>query len=154
MRLTPLALAGLIGLTCTACQQGNLAQKEQKVETTICSQLEAAGAALEQVAALKPSSTVAEAETANQALRQAMTGLEKAETQLEQLRLQNFRTQLKTFQGEVAKVAANKSLTLAQAANELKGKAQPVINARRDLAKAVQCQSESSSPAAGTKKPD
>ena len=149
MRPLPLVVAGLLGLGLTACQKpGNLAEREQKSETAICTQLKAAGTALEQVAALKPTSTVGDAQAADQALSKALQGLEKAETQLETLRQQNFRNQLKAFKADVAKVAADKTLTLQQAAAELKTKAQPVLTAHRDLSKAVQCAPQAGTPSA------
>ena len=92
------------------------------------------------MAALKPTSTVGEATAADRALATALSGLETAEQKLEQLRLQNFQTQLKAFKGEVAQVASNKNQTLEQAAETLKAKAAPVIAARRALSTAVKCE--------------
>jgi hypothetical protein len=77
---------------------------------------------------------------ADRALGSALAALERSEQKLEQLRLQNFRTQLSAFKAEVATVAADKKQTLEQAADELKAKAQPVIEARRALTAAVKCE--------------
>ncbi len=135
-----LALACLISLGAAGCQSRDLAQKEQKAEQQICAQLADAARALEQVAALKPTSTVGEAVAADRALGSALAALERSEQKLEQLRLQNFRTQLSAFKAEVATVAADKKQTLEQAAGELKAKAQPVIESRRALTAAVKCE--------------
>jgi hypothetical protein len=112
------------------------------VEQKICDQLASVGKALEGVAVLSPSSTVGEARKAEQTLASAVAALEASEQKLEDLRLKDFGNQLRSFRGEVAKVAANKSLTLEQAATELKGKAAPVLEARRKLAETVQCEAE------------
>jgi hypothetical protein len=140
MRRPLLALTCLIGLGVAGCQSQDLAKREQKAEQQICTQLGDAAKALEQVAALKPTSTVGEAVAADRALGSALAALERSEQKLEQLRLQNFRTQLSAFKAEVATVAADKKQTLEQAADELKAKAQPVIEARRALTAAVKCE--------------
>lgn len=140
MRRPLIALTCLVSLAAAGCQKQDLAKKEQKTEAQICTQLAAVGQALDQVAALKPSSTVGEAAAADKALATSLASLEKAEQKLEQLRLQNFQAQLKAFKGEVAQVASNKSQTLEQAAEALKTKAAPVIAARRALSAAVKCE--------------
>jgi hypothetical protein len=140
MRRALLAFACLISLGAAGCQSKDLAKKEQKAEAQICAQLADAAKALEQVAALKPTSTVGEAVAADRALGSALAALERSEQKLEQLRLQNFRTQLTAFKADVAAVAADKKQTLEEAADELKSKAQPVIEARRALTAAVQCE--------------
>ena len=146
MRRSLLALSCLLVLTTAGCQRKDLAQKEQQTEAKICAQLAAVGKALEQVAALKPTSTVGEAVAADQALGSALAGLETAEQTLQKLRLQNFQTQLKTFKGEVARVASDKKQTLEEAAQELKTKSEPVIAARRQLSAAVKCAEPASAP--------
>jgi hypothetical protein len=140
MRRPLIALTCLVALAATGCQKQDLAQKEAKTEAKICSQLAAVGKALDQVAALKPTSTVGEATAADRALATALSGLETAEQSLEKLRLQNFQTQLKAFKGEVATVASNKNQTLEQAALTLKAKSVPVVAARRALSAAVKCE--------------
>lgn len=149
MRRPLLALGCLLVLTTAGCQPKDLAKKEQQTEAKICAQLAAVGKALDQVAALKPTSTVGEAVAADQALGSALAGLETAEQTLQKLRLQNFQTQLKTFKGEVARVTSDKKQTLEEAAQELKTKSEPVIAARRQLSAAVKC----AEPAAAPMKP-
>lgn len=149
MRRPLLALTCLLAVAATGCQKQTIAQREQKTEAKICQQLRSVGTALEQVAALKPTSTVGEAAAADKALSTALAGLRKSEQTLEKLRLQNFQDQLKSFEAQVAKVTSNKQETLAQAAIQLKAQAAPVIAARRMLSAAVQCQE----PAAGSAQP-
>lgn len=139
MRSLPLAVALCLGLTAAGCQGGDLAQREETTEATICNELVGVRSALEQVGALTPTSTVAEAQAAEQALGQALEALQSSENQLEKLRVEAFQEQLRTFKDEVAKVTADKDLTLEQAADELKGKAGPVIAARQALSTAVEC---------------
>ncbi|MEB3303650.1 MAG: hypothetical protein VKK99_03545 [Cyanobacteriota bacterium] len=133
-----LALAALTALALGGCQQ-NLTAQKAKTEKLICSQLAAVGQAMEAVGALKPTSTVGEAKKTDQALATALNNLEASQEQLENLRLKAFKTQLRTFRGEVQKVSQNKGLTLEQAANLLKAKAAPVIAARQALTAEVDC---------------
>jgi hypothetical protein len=153
MRPSLLALSCLLAVGVAGCQSKDLAKKELKTEAKICSQLAAVGQALEKVAALKPTSTVGEATAADRSLATALSGLEKAEQTLEQLRLQAFQSQLKTFKAEVAKVASNKGQTLEQAAQQLKTKAEPVIAARRQLSAAVKCEEPAAAAPAAPAKP-
>ena len=139
MRRSLLAASLLVALVAAGCQSQNLAKREQKTEAKICEQLSAVGAALEQVAALQPTSTVGEAQAADKALSTALDKLGQAEQTLEKLRLQAFQTQLKTFKAEVERVSSNQKLTLEEAATVLKAKAGPVIAARKALSTAVKC---------------
>ncbi|MFM8275514.1 MAG: hypothetical protein ACKN89_00750 [Cyanobium sp.] len=139
MRRSLLAASVLVALVAAGCQSQNLAKREQKTEAKICDQLTAVGAALEQVAALKPTSTVGEAQAADKALSSALDQLGQAEQTLEKLRLQAFQKQLETFKGEVTRVTSNKKLTLEEAAMVIKAKTGPVIAARKALSGAVKC---------------
>jgi len=146
MRRSLVALSCLVGLATAGCQ-GDLAQKELKTEGKICDQIAAVGQALDQVSQLQPSSTVGEAKAADQALATALAGLRTSDQTLEKLRLEAFQKQLNGFKAEVSKVTSNKSLTLAQAAADLKVKAQPVIQARRALSASVKCEEAPAAPA-------
>jgi hypothetical protein len=130
--------AGLLALALGGCQQ-NLPEQKAKTEKAICTELAVVGQALEQVAALKPTSTVGEAQAADRALASALTALEASKEQLENLRLKTFKTQLRTFRGEVQRVASNKKLTIEQAAQVLKAKSGPLIAARKALNAEVDC---------------
>ncbi len=141
--------AALVALAIGGCQQ-NLNEQKAKTEKLICVQLAEAGQALERVAALKPTSTVGEAKTADQALATALTKLEASQEKLENLRLKAFKAQLRTFRGEVQRVSQNKGITLEMAANLLKAKAAPLIAARQALTAEVDCVE---TPAAAPTKP-
>jgi hypothetical protein len=155
MKPHTLAILLALGLAAAGCQSGDLSQRQEKAEAKICSQLAAVGTALEQVAALKPTSTVAEAQAADKTLGQSLEALEISENQLEKLRIEAFQKQLRGFRAEVAKVTADKGMTLEQAATDLKGKAAPVIAARKALSGAVQCKDGApmAAPPATTKAP-
>ncbi len=139
MKPHTLAILLALGLAASGCQRADLSQRQEKTEARVCSQLASVGTALEQVAALKPTSTVAEAQAADKALGQSLEALEVSENELEKLRIEAFQKQLRDFRGEVSKVTADKSMTLEQAAADLKGKVAPVIAARKALSGAVQC---------------
>ena len=149
MRRSLLALTCLLALASVGCQKQTIAQREQKTESKICTQLTNVGKALDQVAALTPTSTVGDAEKAQKNLVTALNGLEKSEKALQKARVRELRDQLKTFNKEVDKVAKQKKLTLEQAAQELRTKAQPVIAARQQALAEVECVEE---PAATMKK--
>lgn len=140
MRSSLFAAACLLGLVATGCQQQDMAARKEKTEAKICAQLTEVSQALSTVAQLTPSSTVGEAKDAEMALGTAITNLEASEQKLEALRTKAFQEQLKTFRSEVAQVARNKDTTLEEAAAELKVKVQPVMAARADLSRAVECE--------------
>ncbi len=139
MRRTVLALGAVLALSLAACQKQDTAQMEQKTESQICTQLAAVGTALEKTAALTPQSTVGQAEAANKELGNSLKALAAAEKKLQELRLQDFRKQVKAFRKEVSAVSKSKKLTLEEAAAQLKGKAQPLIAAHRQLSSEVNC---------------
>ena len=139
MRRTILALGAVLSLALAACQKQDTAKMEQKTEGEICTQLAAVGVALEKTAALTPQSTVGEAEAANKELGSSLKALSEEEKKLQELRLQDFRKQVKTFKKDVATVANSKKLTLEEAAGQLKGKAQPLLAAHKQLTAEVYC---------------
>lgn len=138
MRRSFVLVAALLGLGLAGCQQA-LQKSEDILETKVCDNLTAVGKALEQVAALQPSSTVGEASAANQALTRSLQALNQSEALLEKLRLREFRNQLSAFNKEASRIANNKQLTLEEAAAELKTKAGPLITARRQVSARVKC---------------
>jgi transposase len=138
MRRSLLLVAAILGLSLAGCQQA-LQKSEEALEAKICENLTAVGKALEQVAALQPTSTVGQATAANQALTRSLEALNRSEALLEKLRLREFRNQLSAFNKEASRIASNKKLTLEEAAAELKTKAEPVIAARRQVSERVKC---------------
>ena len=146
MRRVPFLAAGLAALAVAACQP--VAQKqpsEQAATTDVCTELTHVAEALEQVSTLKPTSTVGEAQSVNKHLGKALKGLKAAESELEKARLADFQAKLKAFKKEVAKVSKSKSLTLEQAAADLKAKAAPVVAAHKELSAAVKCEAPAKS---------
>ena len=146
MRPSLLAATALLCLGLIGCSK-NPEKAEKKAEGNVCSQLANVGVALEQSAALTPTSTVGEAEAAGKALRKTLKQLKTSETQLEQLRLDDFNAKAKAFRKDVAAVAKDKKMTLEAAAGTLKAKAAPVIAAHKALSASVNCDQPAAAPA-------
>ncbi len=140
MRTSLLAAACLLALVTTACQKQDMAARKEKTEAKICAQLTEVSQALNTVAQLSPASTVKEAKNAEMALGTAITNLVASEQKLEALRTKAFQEQLKIFRSEVAQLASNKDTTLEEAAAQLKVKVQPLMAARAELSRAVECE--------------
>ena len=142
MRRSFAAAAACVSLALVACtpiaKKG--AMDEQEAAGDVCSQLTRVETALATAAALKPTSTVGEAEAAGKDLRKALKGLKKAEGQLEASRLKAFKEQAKAYNKELAAVAKNKGLTLEAAATSLKPKAEAVVAAQKALKAGVNCE--------------
>ena len=139
--LARLSAAAGLSLALAACTPvaNKKAPNEQQATAEVCTQLSQVDAALETAAALKPTSTVGEAEAAGKALRQAVKALKQSENSLEAARLQDLRSKSKAFSKELKAVAKDKKLTLEEAANTLKPKAQEVIAAHQALKAGVTC---------------
>lgn len=150
MRVSPWLVAGLVAVSAAGCRMANLSEKTARTEAKICAQLAAVDSALAKVAALTPSSTVGQAQAANQALSSSMAALETSEQKLATLRWKAFQRQLKTFRHEESRIAADKKLTLEQAASVLKTKAAPVIAARQQLSAEVSCEPAAAAAAPAT----
>jgi vacuolar-type H+-ATPase subunit I/STV1 len=138
MRFAQIFGGTLLALSLVACQQ-NPEKTEKKAEVAVCENLASVGDAIESVQALTPTSTVGDAVKAQKTLATAINKLEKSEESLEKIRVRDLRTQLKTFNEEVEQVSKQSKLTLEQAAQELKVKAQPVIAARQRALAEVEC---------------
>ena len=91
------------------------------------------------VNALTPESTVAQAEKARQSLDQALKTLDVAEEKLGQAEFSEYRDQVQIFRNAVDEIREQKDLTLAEAADQLKGKVAPVIAAREQLMAITVC---------------
>jgi hypothetical protein len=138
MRRSLFLAAALLSLGVAGCRPADQKTGEA-AEAKVCANLAAVGKALEQVAALKPTSTIGEAKAANRSLAGSLEALNASEAMLEKLRLREFRDQLRAFNAEADRVSRNKKLTLEEAAAELKTKAQPVIAARQRMSQQVKC---------------
>jgi len=144
MRRSFAVAAVCLSLALVACspvekKKKNKVATEQQATVDVCDQLTKVGAALEATAALKPSSTVGEAEAAGKQLRAALKGLKQADTTLEEARLADFQKQAQAFNKQLKTVAKEKNLTLEAAAKTLKPQADSVIAAHKELQAAVQC---------------
>ena len=95
--------------------------------------------ALERKVETARKSLVADAEKAGKKLNNALTSLNKAEDQLAKAEVKEYRDQVQRFREAVDEVSKNKDLTLAEAAEQLKGKAAPVVAAREQLAATTVC---------------
>jgi hypothetical protein len=152
MRRSLTVAAACLSLALVACspvekKKKNKVVTEQQATVDVCDQLANVGAALEASAALKPSSTVGEAEAAGKNLRTALKGLKQAETTLEEARLKDFQAKAQAFNKQLKTVAKDKQLTLEEAAATLKPQAESVLAAHKELKAAVQCDGEAAAPA-------
>ena len=153
MRRSLTVAAACLSLALVACSPVEKKAKKNKVVTEqqatvdVCEQLAKVGTALEASAALKPTSTVGEAETAGKNLRTALKGLKQAETTLEETRLKEFQEKAQAFNKQLKTVAKDKKLTLEAAAETLKPQAESVVAAHKELKAAVQCNGASATPA-------
>jgi len=142
LRVLPAVLALTVALA--ACQSP--AKKAVKDEVKVANGVEAVcsargdvDAAVAAVNALTPQSTIGDAEKAGEKLKSALAKLEGAEDQLGKAEVKEYRDQVTIFRKAVDAVSKDKSLTLAQAAEQLKGKAAPVVAAREQLAATTVC---------------
>jgi len=142
LRVLSAALA--LGLALAACQSAEkkAAMDEVKVARgveAVCAAQADVDDAVVAVNALTAESTVAEAEKAGEKLNNALSSLNKAEDQLTKAEVKEYRDQVEIFRQAVDEVSKNKNLTLAEAAEQLKGKAAPVVAAREQLAATTVC---------------
>lgn len=82
---------------------------------------------------------MAQAEKTTKSLDQALKTLSNSEEQLNKAEVSEYRDQVKIFRDAVEEVRKDKDLTLAEAAEQLKGKAEPVIAAREQLMAITVC---------------
>ena len=142
LRVLPAALA--LGLALVACQSAEKKAENDEAKVVhgveaVCAAQSDVDAAVDQVNGLTPDSTVADAQRAGDKLKGALSALNKAEGQLEKAEVKEYRDQVDLFRKAVAEVSNNKDLTLAEAAEQLKGKAAPLLAAREQLASTTVC---------------
>jgi carbamoylphosphate synthase large subunit len=82
---------------------------------------------------------VGEARSAEESLKKALKSLDTAEAELSKAAVAEYRDQVKIFRDAVEDVRRQKDLTLEEAAEQLKGKAAPVIAAREQLDATIEC---------------
>ena len=142
LRVLPAALA--LSLALVACQSAEKRADNDEVKVVngdeaVCASQADVDAAVGQVNGLTPDSTVAEAQQAGDKLKRALAALSKAEGQLDKAEVKEYRDQVDLFRKAVDEVSKNKDLTLAEAAEQLKGKAAPLLAAREQLASITVC---------------
>ena len=142
--LRVLSAALVLGLALAACQSAEKKAAMDEVKLArgveaVCAAQADVDDAVVAVNALTAESTVAEAEKAGEKLNNALSSLNKAEDQLVKAEVKEYRDQVELFRQAVNDVSKNKNLTLAEAAEQLKGKAAPVVAAREQLAATTVC---------------
>ena len=142
LRAFPAALA--LGVALAACQSAEKKATTDEVKVIngiemVCTAQAEVDAAVVAVNALTPESTVADAEQAGEKLDKALSSLNMAEEQLVKAEVKEYRDQVEIFREAVKEVKKDKTLTLAEAAEQLKGKAAPVLAAREQLAATTVC---------------
>lgn len=142
LRVLPAVLALTVALA--ACQSP--AKKAVKDEVKVAQGVEAVcaarldvDAAVASVNSLTAQSTIGDAEKAGESLKAALSKLEGAEEQLNKAEVKEYRDQVQLFQKAIQSVTKDINLTLEQAAEQLKGKAAPVVAAREQLAATTVC---------------
>ena len=142
LRALPAVLA--LGLALAACQsvekKAVLVQAEVVSDSDLVRKATAeVEKALDNVDDLTPASTVADAEAAGASLKKALATLDQAETELQTAQLKEYRDQVAIYETFVAQIRQNKTMTLEEAAKQLKAKAAPVIAAHEQLAETTAC---------------
>ena len=142
LRAFPAVLA--LGVALTACQsvENKAVTDQAKVVSDsglVCTAAAEVEKALDKVDDLTPASTVAEAEAAGESLKKALGKLDKAEKELQTSQLNEYRDQVAIYEKFVGQIRQNKTMTLEEAAQQLKAKAAPVIAAHEQLMETTAC---------------
>ncbi len=142
LRTLPAVLA--LGLALAACQpaEKKAVKEEAKVISDsglVCNAAAEVEKALEKVDDLTPASTVADAEAAGASLKKALATFDKAEKELQSSKLKEYRDQVEIYEKFVGEIRKNKSMTLEEAAQQLKAKAAPVIAAHDQFEETMAC---------------
>ena len=142
LRAFPAVLA--LGVALTACQsvEKKAVKDQAKVvadSSLVCTAAVEVEKALDKVDELTPASTVAEAEAAGESLKKALAKLDTAEKELQTSQLNEYRDQVAIYEKFVGQIRENKTMTLEEAAQQLKAKAAPVIAAHEQLMETTAC---------------
>ena len=141
-RAIPAFLA--LGMALAACQsvEKKAVTDQAKVVSNsglVCTAAAEVEKALDKVDDLTPASTVADAEAAGASLKKALATFDQAETELQTAKLKEYRDQVEIYEKFVGEIRQNKTMTLEEAAQQLKTKAAPVIAAHEQLAETMAC---------------
>ena len=133
-----------LGLALAACQsvEKKAVTDQAKVLSDsglVCNAAAGVEKALDKIDDLTPASTVADAEVAGASLKKALATLDQAETELQTAQLKEYRDQVAICETFIGQIRQNKTMTLEEAAKQLKAKAAPVIAAYEQLAETTAC---------------
>ena len=134
----------VLGLALAACQSVEKKAVTDQVKVVsdsglVCNATAEVEKALDKIDALTPASTVADAESAGESLKKALATLDKAEVELQTSKLNEYRDQVAIYEKFVGQIRQNKTMTLEEAAQQLKAQAAPVIAAHEQLSEATDC---------------
>ena len=139
-----LAVAFALSLAVMACQSADKRADNDQIQVvkgveTVCDAQADVDAATGTANNLSPGSTFADAQKAGERLKAALSALNRAEEQLERAEVKEYRDQVGIFSNAVDEVSKSKDLTLAEVSKQLKAKAVPLLEARRQLVSATVC---------------
>jgi hypothetical protein len=142
LRAFPAVLAlGLVLAACQSMEKKALTDQAKVLSDSglVCKATAEVEKALDKVDDLTPASTVADAEVAGASLKKALATLDQTETELETAQLKEYRDQVAIYETFVGQIRQNKTMTLEEAAQQLKAKAAPVIAAHEQLVETTAC---------------
>ena len=142
LRVLPAAFA--LSLALVACQSADNRSDKDEIQVVkgveaVCSAQADVDAAIDTVNDLSPRSTIADAQKAGERLKVALSALNRAEEQLERAEVKEYRDQVAIFRKAVDEVSKNRELTLAEASEQLKTEAVPLLEARQQLVSTTVC---------------
>ena len=155
-RVLPAAFA--LSLALVACQSADNRSDKDEIQVVkgveaVCAAQADVDAAIDTVNDLSPRSTVADAQKAGERLKVALSALNRAEEQLERAEVKEYRDQVAIFRKAVDEVSKNRELTLAEASEQLKTEAVPLLEARQQLVSTTVC-IDAEEPAAADAQPE
>jgi|TARA_B100001093_G_scaffold512871_1_gene583576 predicted nuclease of restriction endonuclease-like RecB superfamily len=144
MSLRTLPAALVLGLAMTACQSAEKKAENDQAKVVsdvavVCSASADVETALKNVDELTPASTVADAETAGNSLKEALSKLDRAEKQLIKSEVKEYRDQVAIYKDFIAQVRKNKTMTLEEASQQIKTMARPLVAAQKQLLEETVC---------------
>ena len=156
LRILSAALA--LSLALVACQSAEKRADKDEIQVVkgveaVCAAQADVDAAIDTVNDLSPRSTVADAQKAGERLKVALSALNRAEEQLERAEVKEYRDQVAIFRKAVDEVSKNRELTLAEASEQLKTEAVPLLEARQQLVSTTEC-IDAEEPAAADAQPE
>ena len=158
MRILVGAYFFALSLALVACQSADNRSDKDEIQVVkgveaVCAAQADVDAAIDTVNDLSPRSTIADAQKAGERLKVALSALNRAEEQLERAAVREYRDQVAIFRKAVDEVSKNRELTLAEASEQLKTEAVPLLEARQQLVSTTVC-IDAEEPAAADAQPE